>query len=80
MLVGEIAMLAANAGTATGKKQRPIKTTKSCTAQEEWGNLCMHRFCGRSREAARSEKGIEILRGLQTIPVDTGVLMIRSFK
>jgi hypothetical protein len=45
MLVGEIAMLAANAGTATGKKQRPIKMTRSFVAYEERGSLCMHRFC-----------------------------------
>jgi len=49
MLVGEIDMLVANAGTATGKKHRPIKTEKSCTAQEKRGSLCMHRFCCRGQ-------------------------------
>ena len=66
MLVGEIDMLAANAGTEIGKKQRPIRMTNGWIKFEKRGILGMLRFCWGKCKSMKSEKDIKILRGLQT--------------
>src|SRR5436190_5314773 len=60
------------------KNKGPLRQQKTLLHRKNGGICTCKRFCGGGPRAIRSEKGIETLRGLQTIPVDSEVLVIQS--